>query len=80
MSVTSSTGSAAPKLPGREATPTRCVANSTAPLAERLVHYVHGGTYAGLLDGPTTVRRMHCWKSSTSRASPTGSSRSPCCP
>jgi len=25
-------------------------------LAERLVPYVHGGTYAGLLDGPTTVR------------------------
>jgi len=25
-------------------------------LAERLVPYVYGGTYAGLLDGPTTVR------------------------
>jgi len=25
-------------------------------LAERLVPYVHGGTYAGLVDGPTTVR------------------------
>jgi type IV secretory pathway VirB4 component len=25
-------------------------------LAERLAPYVHGGTYAGLLDGPTTVR------------------------
>ncbi|MHB8648046.1 MAG: VirB4 family type IV secretion system protein, partial [Thermomicrobiales bacterium] len=25
-------------------------------LAERLMPYVHGGTYAGLLDGPTTVR------------------------
>ncbi len=25
-------------------------------LAERLVPYVHGSTYAGLLDGPTTVR------------------------
>jgi type IV secretory pathway VirB4 component len=25
-------------------------------LAERLIPYVHGGTYAGLLDGPTTVR------------------------
>lgn len=25
-------------------------------LADRLIPYVHGGTYAGLLDGPTTVR------------------------
>ena len=56
MSGTSSTGSAAPRRgeAGADADPVR--RQQYRALAERLVPYVHGGTYAGLLDGPTTVR------------------------